>query len=495
MSLEERLRRALSVRRDEAAGPGCPDPALLARFVSGERSREVTRHLSACASCREDVLVARSLVRRAPPARAPRLAWFAVAAAILFAVAIGSALLVGGPGAPGLVRAPTPAPKIEPRPEAPRVALPPVPTAPRPRSPDPAPPGPVTPSPAPNPPTQEKRALPPEPAPTVVAKPPAPPEPPGPAPKPVEKPPAPEPTRAKPRATLLALSGGGAAQVEGETAWQNVKLSQPREFSGSIRLRAEATPSKARIGGATYYLRGGTEVAVAIDEGTTTVRLSKGEAFFDVTPGRDAFVVETSSGTVSVQGTRFLVVPGEVVVQRGQVEFRAGDRTTRVAAGERSQEAKAPEKADVAKRLQWLRPLEETLVVKPEAMTLQQGMLLIPDPAAPGGRAIAQKGPPAPGSEPSAEARMRRKQSCPYAVWIRIHWGHNVPPGFSIQVHDLPRWSGKDVPFNPAWQWVKVGVFGLPDEPFRIRVIDPQGGLRLDQILLTSDLELVPDPK
>ena len=475
MSLEDRLRKALGGRRDAAPGADCPAPEALAAFVSGNRRREIVEHLAGCASCREDVLVARSLMTSGAE-RPPSYGWIAAAAAALFAVAIGAALMLGNHEPERVVVTPTP--KITPKPEPPRDPIKPetIPPAPRPE----------TPKPAPKP--EEKPAPKPEPEKPVIAKPLPEPETPKPAPKPEEKV-APEPTRAKLRGTLLAVAGSGATQADGEAAWQSAKLAQPREFSGSIKLRAETGAVKARIGAATYYLRGGTELSVSLDEGVTTVRLAKGEAFFDVAPGRDTFVVESAAGKVTVKGTRFLVLAGEVVVQRGKVEFAAAERVATVSAGERSLAAQAPEKTDVAKRLLWMKPLDETLAIKAEAMTLLQGMILLPD------RAVGQKGPPAPNTEPSAELRLKRKQVSPCALWIRIHWGHNIVPGFSVQVHDAPRWSGKDVTFNAGWQWVKVGTFELPDDAFRIRVIDPQGGLRLEQVLLTSDLDLVPDPK
>lgn len=164
-------------------------------------------------------------------------------------------------------------------------------------------------------------------------------------------------------------------------------------------------------------------------------------------------------------------------------------------AGERSVGAQAVEKIDVLKRLAWMKPLDETITVEAEGMTLAQGMIILPDPAASGGRAIGLKGPPAANSEPSAEIRLKRKQQAPYAVWIRLHWSHGVAPGFTVQVHDAHPFSGKDVTSKPGWQWVRVGTFDLPDEAFRLRVADPQGGLRVDQFLLTSDPELNPETR
>ncbi len=482
MSLEDRLRKALAGRPDAAPPGDCPPPEALAAFVAGNRRREILEHLSGCPSCREDVIAARTPAPAAARVRSPRTGWIAAAAAALFAVAIGAALFIGrDESEPVVIKTPKPAPKPRPPEPAPIEAPKPLPEIPKP-SPKPEE------RPAPKPPSPKEPERP------VIARPTPEPEPPKPAPKPEPKP-APVLTKAKLRGTLFALAGAGAAQIEGEPAWQNTKLAQPREFTGSVKLRADASAAKARIGAATYYLRGGTEIAVALEEGTTTVRLVKGEAFFDVTPGKETFAVETASGKVTVKGTRFLVTPTEVAVQRGKVEFACADRSVPVSAGERSLEARAPEKSDVPRRLAWLKPLEETLTIEAEGMALAQGMVLLPDPAASGGRAVGLKGPPAPNSEPSAEVRLKRKQATPYAVWVRLHWGHNVAPAFSVQVHDAPRWSGKDVPFSPAWQWAKVGTFDLPDEAFRIRVIDLQGGLRVDRILVTSDLDLNPEPK
>lgn len=486
MSLEDRLRRALSGRRDPAPRADCPAPEALAAFVSGDRRREIVEHLADCASCREDVIVARAQLA-VVPRRAPSYGWLAAAAAALFAVAIGAALLIGRrEPEPFVVKParPAPAPAPLPVPEIPKPA--PIP-APKPEAPAPKP-VPIVPAPAPKP---DPAPLPERP---VIAKPTPEPETPKPAPKPEPRT-APEPTKAKLRGTLLAVAGGASTQAEGETAWPGLKLAQPREFAGTLRLRTESSGLKARIGAAVYYVRGGSELSVTLEEGSTLVRLTRGEAFFDVTPGKDSFVVETATAKVTVKGTRFLIAGAEVVVQRGRVEFSSADRTVAIGAGERSVEARAPEKTEVARRLGWLKPLDETITIEAEGMTLQQGMVLLPDPTSSGGRAVGLKSHPAANTEPSAEIRLKRKQAAPYAVWVRLHWGHNVAGGYWIQVHDAPRWTPKDVAFKPAWQWVKVGTHDLPDEPFRIRVVDPQGGLRVDQILVTSDLDLNPEQK
>jgi hypothetical protein len=184
-----------------------------------------------------------------------------------------------------------------------------------------------------------------------------------------------------------------------------------------------------------------------------------------------------------------------VVVQRGKVEYTSGERTVAVSPGERSLEARAPEKTDVARRLAWLRPLDDTLTTEAEQLVLQQGMVQLPDPTASGGVAVGLKGHPAPNAEPSAEFRVKRKQASPYAVWIRLQWTHNVAPGFWVQVHEAPRWNAKDVVSKPGWQWVRAGTYDLPEEAVRLRFVDPQGGARVDQILVTTDLDLTPESK
>jgi hypothetical protein len=263
---------------------------------------------------------------------------------------------------------------------------------------------------------------------------------------------------------------------------------------GVIRIKADVAPTKLRVGAHTYYLQRGSEIALTLEEGRTNVKLTRGEAFFDVVPGHDPFEVETAQGRVVVKGTRFLVATDkndtEVVVQRGAVQFN----DVAVAAGERSVGA-AAQKADTAKRLAWIRPLEETLVIKADQMALSGGMAILPDAAASGGRAIGIKDPLKAGQEAVAEIRAKRKQPTPYAVWIRLNWAHGVPPALTLSVGDALTWSSKGVAANPKWQWVLVGNGEFTDEPFRIRLVDTQPGMRVDQILITSDPELHPENK
>src|SRR5262245_12366655 len=108
--------------------PGaCPPPEAIAAFVAGTRDDALLAHLSACASCREDVIAARAeghgsapmalrlRLYRLLPGRSSLLPKLAIAAAILVTAAIGA--IVFWPteqSAPPIARPkPAPAPKVE----------------------------------------------------------------------------------------------------------------------------------------------------------------------------------------------------------------------------------------------------------------------------------------------------------------------------------------------------------------------------------------------
>ncbi len=492
-------------RRERPAD--CPSAELLSTWASGPLPAEGVDHLASCDACRAEVSEVRALLAGEPevaraglrtrlhalvPRRAPRTGWIAAAAAIFLAALLGWALLSGPsnrPADPPIVR---PAPKPQP---APVVRTPPA----EPEKPKPAPPAPGPAPERPAPPELPKPA-PEKPKPLdppVIVKPVPEPEKPL---RPVTVPEKPvEPTRPKLRATLVAVMGGLSTQGEGEAAWQAARLAQPREFAGTVKLRGDAGGSKLRLGAHTIFVQRAAEIAVTLEEGRTLVRLARGEAFFDVTPGADAFVVESANGTVTVKGTRFLVAADtEVLVQRGKVDLAGAGQTVAVSAGERSAAAagKPPapptKSTDFVRRLAWVRALEDYIPIEAEQMALQQGMAVVPDPAASGGRAVAPV-TLKPGQEPAAEIPVRRKQASPYAIWVRYHWNHNVPSSLSVQVHDGPKWTGKDVTANAAWQWVRVGTMDLPETPFRVRVTDATHGGRIDQLLVTSDLDFNPE--
>jgi ferric-dicitrate binding protein FerR (iron transport regulator) len=478
-----------------AAGP-CPRAEALSAWAKSALPEDGLAHLASCRACREDLIEVRRILSEKAPTEAPRgalrnrlyalapsrripIRWrvAAAAAATLLAVLAtllsrsGEPLPVPKPMAVQPKEKPQPMPAPEPKPELPRVVG-------KPESPGIVPSVPEKPPPPPVPEAAKE--------PPVVVKPA--PEPEKPAPLP-EKPPAPVPTRARLRGSLLAVSGSVSTQADADV-WQPLRVAQTRDFMGAVKIRADVAASKVRVGVHTVYLQRGGELALSLEEGRTHVTLARGEAFFDVTPGRDPFEVETVHGLVTVKGTRFLVAldknETEVAVQRGAVQFNA----MALAAGERSTGG-APQKADLARRLPWVRALEEILRIEGEQMALSGGMAILADAAASGGRAIGAKA----GPDAVAEISARRKQPVPYSFWIRLHWAHGVPSALSLSVGDALTWSSKDVVANPNWQWVRAGSAELPDGPFRVRLTDTHGGIRIDQIVITSDPDFTPEDR
>jgi hypothetical protein len=467
---DQEWKRLFETSDRPAAMSPCPAPEVAATWASGPLPPYAVAHLAACASCREVLVV----LRRPPaperlssalrtrilgPQRRPSY-WIAAAAAVVL-VALSLMLFRSPEPAPVVVTPPKPKPKVV-VPEPPPIPEPPKP-APLPDPPKPAP-------------VPEKPVPLPVPEPPVVVTPLPEPEKPKPV-VPVPDKPVPEPTRATLKATLLSIAGTCSTPSEGDA--QPLKPGQKREFPGLVRVKAD-TAVKFGIGTTTYYAQRGAELAIQLEEGRTHVQLAKGEAFFDVTPGKGLFEVDGAAGKVVVKGTRFLVSETEVLVQRGAVEHTAGGQTGTLT---------PKPKADLSRRLAWVRGLEDTLWIDAEQMTLQGGMVVIADATASGGRAI---GMTKPGAEATAEIRGKRKQAVPYAVWVRLHWPHNVPSALGLSVGDL-RWTSKDVASAPAWQWVRAGTAELAEEAFRLRLSDTKVGLKVDQVLITSDLDLNPE--
>jgi hypothetical protein len=369
----------------------CPQGELLSSWAEGSLPADGVAHLASCPSCREDLVVLRrQQAQKGKPDRVPvdlrnrlqglqsrptrRILWLAAAAAALV-VGVLMFFLLPSPEPTPVVRTP-PMPKPAPAvPAPPMETTPPVPEAPKPeRRPEPPAPGPLP----------EKAPPPPAPVsvPPAVATPLPTPQKAAPTIPAPEKSAA-EPTRAALKGTMLAIAGSCSLQAEGEAAAQSLKPGQKREFPGMIRMKADTAAAKIAVGSVTYYVQRASELWIQLEEGRTRVQLARGEAFFDVTPGNGLFEVECSQAKVTVKGTRFLVAADkaetEVAVQRGAVDFNAAGKVVSLSPGERSTAAagKAPapaQKADLARRLAWVRGLEDFLWIEGEQMALQGGM-------------------------------------------------------------------------------------------------------------------------
>ncbi len=494
-----------------SVGP-CPPPEAIAAFVGDtldkQRKDALLEHLAACPACREDVVAARApsgasapvalrlRLYRLLPTRTILLPRLAVAAAVLFAV-VGGAIVFWPhpkePVPPVVARPPKSSPMVVPPAPEPRPEIP----APEPSKPVPQP------IPAPNPvPDPVKAPLPP---PGPAPEPPAVPKPvPAPEKPNVPEKPAPEPTRVALKGSVFAIAGSCSSQSDGDATALGLRAGQKRDFAGMLKLKADVAAAKVAIGSVTYYLQSSSELSLLLEEGRATARLARGEVFFDVVPGKGQFIVDTAQGRVTVKGTRFLVsvekTETEVVLQKGAVDFAAAEQTVSLAPGERSvattgKVPAVPQKVDLTKRLSWVRALEDSILIEGDQMALQNGMVILPDPTASGGRAIGVKAPLKAGQEAVAEILARRKQTVPYVVWVRLHWSHGVPSALTLTAGNALTWSSKGVVASPAWQWVRVGTAEFTDERFRVRLTDTQVGLRIDRIVITSDPEFNPENK
>ncbi len=493
------------------AGP-CLKTDVMAELAAGTSSPDAIAHLSLCGACREELLEVRAMLQEkgrterlsAPllsrlTAVAPRRrSWVpaAAAAGILVAAGIGFALLRSPEIDKQSVQIARPPLRPQPAPE-PKAVEPPALKPPEPPKPETRPPAPP---PQPVPPLRPEPPKPEVPAPPALAKPPAPP--PTVAPKPAPEPPTVALTLRK--ASLVAVAGGLSTQGEGEKAWQAARIAQARDFLGLVRLKADVSSAKVRMGAHTLYLRRGAELTLTCEEGRTTARLERGEAFFDITPGQEPWAVETDLGRVSVLGTRFLVsaekTATEVLLQRGSVDVAARGQSVRLEPGQMSMVGAEggpipPKGADLTRRLSWVQALEETLRIEAELMAIQPGFAIAADPGASGGRLIAAKDRIATGLEAIAETRVRTKQAAPYHLWVRLQWLHHVPSGAWLQAGDAPRWTGKDLNDAPAWQWIKAGVYEPTETPVPLKLGDAAGGIRFDQVILTTDSEFRPESK
>ena len=502
--IQERLRTA-----EPAKGSGrCLSPEAMAALAVGPPDPPTSEHLSACGDCREEWLEIRGLLGEKArteqasarlkqrlvglkPSRRPWILVPVAAAAILLALGAMFA------GSPGPTQPPPPTAKSKSPPPPPVRVVPPKEVAPEPTPPTPvpatpAPAAPQAPVPAPIPPAEKAPLVDPPPSPkpeppAVVAE-----------KSPERKTEVPAVTRALRKASVVLVAGSLSMQAEGEKAWSSARVDRSREFMGVLGLKADVASAKLRIGPDTIYLRRGAELSLVCEEEKTGVRLDRGEALFDIVPGRHPWSVETERGKVSVLGTRFLVASDnaatEVLLQRGSVEvstkiakviLKPGEMS--VVGNEGAPEAAKP--ADLARRLTWVQALEETLRIEAEQMAFKPGFSVAADPAASGGRCLVAKDRLVAGQEASAEVRVRTKQSGPYHVWVRLQWGHNVPSGAWVQAGDAATWSGKDLRLVQEWRWTRMGAVDPGEGALPVKLGDGIGGIRFDQVVLTTDPE------
>ncbi len=86
-------------------------------------------------------------------------------------------------------------------------------------------------------------------------------------------------------------------------------------------------------------------------------------------------------------------------------------------------------------------------------------------------------------------------ETAEYTLWGRVYWLSACNSSFMLQVDDsLPFIFGKDATFN-AWHWVKQPPrlkVALAKGSHTLLIRNRQDGVKLDQVLFTSDKRYVP---
>jgi hypothetical protein len=474
--------------------------SMLAGGALPEANRAAAlEHLAGCASCRQEAVEARRLLRALPAGgrRRATLVAAAAAAGLLLALGLGWLALSGSeerrPAPPRreVARAKPPVPAPEPEP-APPIKEP---------EPNPEPEPGVPPPPQPQPEPEPEPMVPPAPEPEPG------PEPPRPEPRPTETETTPPPTPAPEKraapvpGSFRFASGRGSFRVDDRNSFKAGRPGET-EFRASLELRTLGGDRMKILAGAdALFLNRATELRLAHAEGgDTTVALARGEAHFDVARrSAGQFVVSTAEVRVVVTGTRFSVSTdgGEtrVAVFEGSVEVRTDGGAARVEAGREfaARAGQAPQAVRENRLAAWWQPLEENLWIEAESMALSGAMEVHRAIGAFGNAAIgllfrhgAGHGP----SDGKASIKPRARQDGAYTVWVRLS-APRGPLDLSIAAGDKT-WPLRDVGAKDEYQWVRVGSFEPGRNPFALEIVDRKGGVVIDRLLLTSDRTFEP---
>lgn len=85
-----------------------------------------------------------------------------------------------------------------------------------------------------------------------------------------------------------------------------------------------------------------------------------------------------------------------------------------------------------------------------------------------------------------------------YTLWLRVYWEGECSNSVHVQVDDRPPFLvGEDATYH-SWHWVKYPVsrmasrLALAKGSHRLSFVHREDGIRIDQVLLSSDARLVP---
>lgn len=136
-----------------------------------------------------------------------------------------------------------------------------------------------------------------------------------------------------------------------------------------------------------------------------------------------------------------------------------------------------------------------TVVVEAESFLRASGSFVVAeDPDASGQACLAIAPLGAEQAELSGEASFSfdLPRAAEVSIWFRTRWGGTCANSFHLQAPVGPlQLIGEDGTFN-SWHWVKGPRLPLPAGPNSFTLLPRESDIRVDQVLLTVDEELVP---
>jgi hypothetical protein len=80
-----------------------------------------------------------------------------------------------------------------------------------------------------------------------------------------------------------------------------------------------------------------------------------------------------------------------------------------------------------------------------------------------------------------------------YVFWARVWWADSCGNTFSVKIGDFPPFTFGNNGTYQAWHWMKSNVrLELKKGKTSLSILNREDGIKIDQILLTSDLDFVP---
>ncbi len=93
----------------------------------------------------------------------------------------------------------------------------------------------------------------------------------------------------------------------------------------------------------------------------------------------------------------------------------------------------------------------------------------------------------------SAKYKISLKEEGVYYLWARCWWLDSCGNSFGVKIADKPEFiMGNDGTYK-SWHWVKAKVsLKLDKGSYDLEILNREDGIKIDQILITSDRKLIP---